>query len=91
MHHRPMDILYLLIPLSVVLAVAIGAAFWWAVRNDQFEDMEGPAHRLLLDDDDRVAASAPPEKAAKAEAAEQPSGAGATGSDGGRRPGPPRH
>ncbi len=49
-----MDILYLLVPLSVVLAIAIGAAFWWAVRNDQFEDLEGPAHRLLLDDDDRI-------------------------------------
>ena len=49
-----MDILYLLVPLSVVLAIAIGAALWWAVRNDQFEDMEGPGHRLLLDDDDRV-------------------------------------
>ncbi|MEI6319940.1 MAG: cbb3-type cytochrome oxidase assembly protein CcoS, partial [Pseudomonadota bacterium] len=34
-------------------------AFWWAVRNDQFEDMEGPAHRLLLDDDDRVPLPAP--------------------------------
>ena len=54
-----MDILYLLVPLSVVLAMAIGAAFWWAVRNDQFEDMEGPAHRLLLDDDDRVPLPAP--------------------------------
>lgn len=49
-----MDILYLLVPLSVVLAIAIGVAFWWAVRNDQFEDMDGPAHRLLLDDDDRI-------------------------------------
>jgi cbb3-type cytochrome oxidase maturation protein len=61
MHHRRMDILYLLIPLSVVLAIAIGAAFWWAVRNDQFEDMEGPAHRLLLDDDDRAKPARPPE------------------------------
>jgi cbb3-type cytochrome oxidase maturation protein len=54
-----MDILYLLVPLSVVLAIAIGVAFWWAVRNDQFEDLEGPAHRLLLDDDDRVPRPAP--------------------------------
>jgi cbb3-type cytochrome oxidase maturation protein len=54
-----MDILYLLIPLSVVLALAIGAAFWWAVRHDQFEDLEGPAHRLLLDDDDRVGSDRP--------------------------------
>lgn len=51
-----MDILYLLIPLSVVLALAIGVALWWAVRNDQFEDLEGPAHRILFDDDDRPAA-----------------------------------
>jgi cbb3-type cytochrome oxidase maturation protein len=48
-----MDILFLLIPLSVVLAIAIGVAFWWAVRSGQFEDLEGPAHRVLLDDDDR--------------------------------------
>ncbi len=48
-----MDILYLLIPLSVILALAIGIALWWAVKNDQFEDLEGPAHRVLMDDDDR--------------------------------------
>jgi len=47
-----MDILYLLIPLSVILALAIGIALWWAVKNDQFEDLEGPAHRVLMDDDD---------------------------------------
>ncbi|MES2352993.1 MAG: cbb3-type cytochrome oxidase assembly protein CcoS [Pseudomonadota bacterium] len=46
-----MDILYLLIPLSLVLALLIGAAFWWAVDNGQFEDLEGPAHRILQDDD----------------------------------------
>lgn len=47
-----MSILYLLIPLALlVMAVAI-AAFVWAVRSGQFEDMEGPAHRILMDDDD---------------------------------------
>lgn len=47
-----MDILYLLIPLSLVLVFAIGAVFWWALRSGQFEDLEGPAHRILMDDDD---------------------------------------
>ena len=47
-----MDILYLLIPLSLVLVFAIGAIFWWALRSGQFEDMEGPAPRILMDDDD---------------------------------------
>ena len=51
-YSRPMDILYLLIPLSLVLVFAIGAVFWWALRSGQFEDMEGPAHRILMDDDE---------------------------------------
>jgi cbb3-type cytochrome oxidase maturation protein len=46
-----MDILYLLIPLSLVLVLLIGAVFWWAVDNGQFEDLEGPAQRILQDDD----------------------------------------
>ena len=46
-----MDILYLLIPLSVVLVFLIGAVFWWSLKSGQFEDLEGPAHRILMDDD----------------------------------------
>lgn len=46
-----MESLYLLIPLSVVLVFVIGVAFWWSVRNGQFDDMEGPAYRILMDDD----------------------------------------
>jgi cbb3-type cytochrome oxidase maturation protein len=46
-----MDILFLLIPLSVVLVFLVGAAFWWAVRSGQFDDLEGPAHRIIADDD----------------------------------------
>ncbi|MDZ7661764.1 cbb3-type cytochrome oxidase assembly protein CcoS [Thiohalophilus sp.] len=47
-----MEILYLLIPIAViVMAVAIGALVW-AVRSGQFDDLEGPAHRILMDDDD---------------------------------------
>jgi cbb3-type cytochrome oxidase maturation protein len=46
-----MDILYLLIPISLALVAVIALAFLWAVRSGQFEDMEGPAHRILMDDD----------------------------------------
>jgi cbb3-type cytochrome oxidase maturation protein len=45
------EILVLLIPLSVVLVFLIGAGFWWSVRSGQFDDLEGPAHRILDDDD----------------------------------------
>ena len=46
-----MDILFLLIPLAVVLAFLIGAAFIWSVRSGQFDDLDAPAQRVLLDDD----------------------------------------
>jgi cbb3-type cytochrome oxidase maturation protein len=46
-----MDILYLLIPLSVVLVFLIGAVFWFALRSGQFDDLEGPGFKILVDDD----------------------------------------
>jgi cbb3-type cytochrome oxidase maturation protein len=47
-----MEILYLLIPLSVVLVFAIGAAFWWSVHSGQFDDLDGPAWRIFDHNDD---------------------------------------
>ena len=47
-----MEIIYLLLPLSLLLVVVIIAAIIWAVRTRQFDDLEGPAHRILMDDDD---------------------------------------
>jgi cbb3-type cytochrome oxidase maturation protein len=47
-----MEILYLLIPVALIfVALAIGA-FIWAGKSGQFDDLEGPAHRILMDDDD---------------------------------------
>ena len=46
-----MEIVYLLVPLSLLLAFAVGAVFWWAVQRGQFDDLEGPAHCILMDDD----------------------------------------
>ena len=46
-----MDILYLLIPLSVVLVLLVAGALWHAVRSGQFDDLEGPGFKILLDDD----------------------------------------
>lgn len=47
-----MSILYLLIPLSLILLSLAIWAFFWAVKNDQFEDLEGPAYRILFDEDE---------------------------------------
>ncbi len=48
-----MEILYLLIPLSLALSVVIVWALLWAVNHGQFDDMEGPALRILSDDDEQ--------------------------------------
>ena len=50
----------LLIPMSVVLVLLIGAVFWWSVHSGQFDDLEGPAHRILADDDGAVRSDASP-------------------------------
>ena len=44
-----MDILYLLIPLSVVLVLCIIVGLWWAVDGGQFENVEQEGERILRD------------------------------------------
>lgn len=46
-----MDIIYLLLPVALIIVIIIIAVFFWAVKSDQFDDLEGPAHRILMDDD----------------------------------------
>ncbi len=67
-----MDILYLLIPLSLVLVGAIVWVFLWAVRSGQFDDMEGPAHQILMDDDRPVRAQRKNENGEKATDRQEP-------------------
>ncbi|NBU58356.1 MAG: cbb3-type cytochrome oxidase assembly protein CcoS [Betaproteobacteria bacterium] len=55
-----MESLYILIPLSVVLIGGVLWVLWWSVGSGQFDDLEGPGHRILMDDD-RPAAAPPPD------------------------------
>lgn len=79
-----MSILYLLIPLSLILLGLAVWAFFWAVKHDQFDDLEGPAHRILFDEDDN---DPPPEErerrrdAAEGEASRPASRDGESGRD----------
>lgn len=43
--------LYLLLPLSVLFAVGIGVAFWWAIFSGQFDDIQRAGDAVLADDD----------------------------------------
>lgn len=46
-----MEVIYLLIPIALLLVGGIAVIFFWAIRSGQFDDLEGPAHRILMDDD----------------------------------------
>lgn len=45
-----MEVIYLLIPLSLAFLALAVWFFLWAMKTEQYEDLEGPAHRIILDD-----------------------------------------
>lgn len=47
-----MNVLYILVPLALALALCGVAAFRWAVRDGQFDDVDTPPLRILIDDED---------------------------------------
>ena len=47
-----MNLVFLLLPASLALASLAVVAFIWATRSGQFDDLDTPAHRMLLDEDD---------------------------------------
>ena len=61
-----MNILLVMVPLSIVLLIGAGFAFFWAVEHDQFDDMDTPALDILRDDPNDPR----PPKAAKDESAD---------------------
>ncbi len=46
-----MEVIYGLIPFMIILGLGAVALLFWAARNGQFDDMEGEAHRILMDED----------------------------------------
>lgn len=48
-----MNILFILIPVSLILGGLGLAAFLWSLRSNQYDDLEGDAWRILTDDDQK--------------------------------------
>lgn len=46
-----MNIVLILIPITLLLVTVGILVFNWAVKSGQYDDLEGPAHRILYDDD----------------------------------------
>lgn len=47
-----MSVIYALIPVAIIFVIIAVAIFFWAVRSDQFEDIERQGLNILMDDDD---------------------------------------
>ena len=45
-----MEVIYFLLPIVVFLAIIFMAGYIWMTRNGQYDDLETPAHRMLLDE-----------------------------------------
>ena len=63
-----MSILYLMIPMGILIVIGAVWAFFWAVNSGQFDDLDSPAWRILLDDDTK-----PPQQGHKQETGAAPS------------------
>jgi cbb3-type cytochrome oxidase maturation protein len=58
-----MSVLFLVLPLAVIIAAAGVAAFAWAAKHGQFDDLDTPAMRVVMDDDMQTPAREEPHKA----------------------------
>lgn len=56
-----MSVLLYLIPVALALGLAGLIAFLWALRNGQFEDLDGEGSRILFDEEDKLAKRKRPE------------------------------
>jgi cbb3-type cytochrome oxidase maturation protein len=54
-----MSVIFIVLPLALIVVLAAVAAFAWAARRGQFDDLETPAIRMLHDEDERCGEKAP--------------------------------
>ncbi len=47
-----MEVIYWLVPAIIAGGAVMVGVLFWAIKGGQFEDMEGPAQKILMDDDD---------------------------------------
>lgn len=49
-----MSVLLYLIPIALLLGLLGLGAFLWTMKSGQYDDLDGAAHRILLDDEDDI-------------------------------------
>ncbi|MCP3849392.1 MAG: cbb3-type cytochrome oxidase assembly protein CcoS [Gammaproteobacteria bacterium] len=46
-----MEVIYGLIPSMIIIGIILVVILFWAIKSGQFDDLEGDAHRILMDED----------------------------------------
>ncbi|MCK5696874.1 MAG: cbb3-type cytochrome oxidase assembly protein CcoS [Gammaproteobacteria bacterium] len=46
-----MEVIYGLIPSMIIIGIVLVIILFWAIKSGQFDDLEGDAHRILMDED----------------------------------------
>lgn len=57
-----MEVIYGLIPAMIILGLIMVGVLVWAVKSGQYEDLEGDAHRIIMDEDDPLLPGKPADK-----------------------------
>jgi cbb3-type cytochrome oxidase maturation protein len=60
-----MEVIYGLIPAMILLGLVMVGILVWAVKSGQYDDLDGDAHRILMDDDDPLLPKAAPKQRQK--------------------------
>ena len=55
-----MNIIFVLIPIAILFVVIAGAVFFWAIRSEQYEDLDRQGSNILFDEEQRPLS--PPEQ-----------------------------
>lgn len=66
-----MDVLVFMIPGGIILGLVGLYFFYWSIKSSQYEDLDGAAHRILMEDDDRPLPSSRPQTPISSEALEE--------------------
>jgi cbb3-type cytochrome oxidase maturation protein len=48
---KDMSIIFVLIPIAILLVIIALGIFFWAVRSEQFSNLDKQAHSILFEDD----------------------------------------
>jgi len=66
-----MEVIYGLIPSMIIIGLILIVILFWAIKSGQFDDLEGDAHRILMDEDLSSDDSQPKNKTKSADTADK--------------------